>query len=65
MPSDKGKGPGGARLTVTDAQVDWLEGEIDKLNAALAPLKSFILPGGSAACGLSASGAHRLPARRA
>jgi cob(I)alamin adenosyltransferase len=42
------KGPGGARLTVTDTQVDWLEGEIDKLNAGLAPLKSFILPGGSA-----------------
>jgi cob(I)alamin adenosyltransferase len=29
-------------------QVDWLEGEIDRLNAGLAPLKSFILPGGSA-----------------
>jgi cob(I)alamin adenosyltransferase len=44
-----GKGPGGARLTVTDAQVAWLEGEIDRLNAELAPLKSFILPGGSPA----------------
>jgi cob(I)alamin adenosyltransferase len=43
------KGPGGARLTVTDAQVTWLEGEIDRLNADLAPLKSFILPGGSPA----------------
>ena len=43
------KGPGGARLTVTDAQVTWLEGEIDRLNAELAPLKSFILPGGSPA----------------
>ena len=43
------KGPGGARLTVTDRQVGWLESEIDKLNAELAPLKSFILPGGSAA----------------
>jgi cob(I)alamin adenosyltransferase len=41
-----GKGPGGARLTVTDAQVDWLEQQIDALNAELAPLKSFILPGG-------------------
>ena len=40
------KGPGGARLTVTDAQVAWLEGEIDRLNTELAPLKSFILPGG-------------------
>jgi len=43
------KGPGGARLTVTDAQVTWLEEEIDRLNAELAPLKSFILPGGSPA----------------
>ena len=43
------KGPGGARLTVTDAQVAWLEGEIDRLNATLAPLKSFVLPGGSPA----------------
>jgi cob(I)alamin adenosyltransferase len=43
------KGPGGARLTVTDAQVAWLETEIDRLNAELAPLKSFILPGGSPA----------------
>ncbi|MGB9399299.1 MAG: cob(I)yrinic acid a,c-diamide adenosyltransferase, partial [Pseudolabrys sp.] len=43
------KGPGGARLTVTDAQVAWLEGEIDRLNADLAPLRSFILPGGSPA----------------
>jgi cob(I)alamin adenosyltransferase len=47
MPSETGKGPGGARLIVTDAQVTWLEGEIDRLNAELAPLKSFILPGGS------------------
>jgi cob(I)alamin adenosyltransferase len=47
MPSEAGKGPGGAKLTVTDAQVTWLEGEIDRLNAELAPLKSFILPGGS------------------
>jgi cob(I)alamin adenosyltransferase len=44
-----GKGPGGARLTVTDAQVEWLEQQIDRLNAELAPLKSFVLPGGSAA----------------
>jgi len=43
------KGPGGARLTVTDAQVEWLERAIDRFNADLAPLRSFILPGGSAA----------------
>ena len=46
---DKGKGPGGARLDVTNAQVEWLERQIDRLNGELAPLRSFILPGGSAA----------------
>ena len=45
----KGKGPAGARLTVTDKQVEWLEAEIDRFNAALQPLRSFVLPGGSAA----------------
>jgi cob(I)alamin adenosyltransferase len=45
MPSG-GKGPGGARLNVTDSQVEWLEQQIDRLNDDLAPLKSFILPGG-------------------
>jgi cob(I)alamin adenosyltransferase len=44
---DQGKGPEGARLTVTEAQVDRLEQEIDTFNAGLAPLRSFILPGGS------------------
>lgn len=43
------KGPGGARLTVTDAQVEWIEQEIDRLNADLQPLRSFILPGGTPA----------------
>ena len=45
----KGRGPDGARLTVTQAQVDWLESEIDRLNDELAPLKSFVLPGGTPA----------------
>ena len=49
MPGTRGKGPGGARLTVSDTQVDWLEGEIDNLNSKLAPLRSFILPGGTPA----------------
>jgi cob(I)alamin adenosyltransferase len=40
------KGPAGARMTVTEAQVAWLEQQIDQLNADLAPLRSFILPGG-------------------
>jgi cob(I)alamin adenosyltransferase len=45
----KGRGPAGARLTVTPAQVEWLESEIDRLNDELAPLQSFVLPGGSPA----------------
>lgn len=35
-------------LRVTQAQVDWLESEIDAMNAELQPLKSFVLPGGTA-----------------
>ncbi len=38
-----------ARLRVSEAQVERLEGEIDALNARLQPLTSFILPGGSSA----------------
>ena len=45
---DKGKGPGGARLDVTEAQVEWLERQIDRLNEELEPLRSFVLPGGTA-----------------
>jgi cob(I)alamin adenosyltransferase len=42
--------PGGReRLRVAPAQVERLEREIDQLNADLAPLTSFVLPGGSAA----------------
>ncbi len=36
-------------LTVTDAQVVRLETEIDRLNASLSPLRSFVLPGGTPA----------------
>lgn len=35
-------------LRMTDAQVTRLETEIDAMNTALEPLRSFILPGGSA-----------------
>jgi cob(I)alamin adenosyltransferase len=38
-----------AALRIVDAQVERLEHEIDRLNAELAPLNSFILPGGGAA----------------
>jgi cob(I)alamin adenosyltransferase len=36
-------------LRIVPAQVEWLERAIDALNEALAPLNSFILPGGSEA----------------
>jgi cob(I)alamin adenosyltransferase len=41
--------PARERLRVVDAQAERLEHEIDRLNADLAPLTSFVLPGGSAA----------------
>ena len=36
-------------LRITDDQVTWLETEIDRMNAELKPLASFVLPGGTAA----------------
>jgi cob(I)alamin adenosyltransferase len=45
----KAKGPGGVRLAIVDAQSNRLEREIDELNAGLAPLRSFVLPGGNPA----------------
>src|SRR5262249_17881446 len=45
---DKTKGARG-RLQVTDGQVNGIEKEIDELNLVLAPLRSFVLPGGSPA----------------
>lgn len=36
-------------LRILSGQVDWLEAAIDRHNAALPPLTSFILPGGSEA----------------
>ncbi|ARN80631.1 cob(I)yrinic acid a,c-diamide adenosyltransferase [Methylocystis bryophila] len=41
------KGAASARLAVTQEQVARLEAEIDEMNGALAPLKSFVLPGGA------------------
>jgi len=47
QPEDrKSKGPA---LRIIQAQVDRLEQEIDAMNAALAPLNSFVLPGGTPA----------------
>jgi cob(I)alamin adenosyltransferase len=52
-----------ARLRVTEEQVDRLEKDCDRFNAELPELKSFVLPGGSAA----AAGLHlaRTVCRRA
>ncbi|MEO5338131.1 MAG: cob(I)yrinic acid a,c-diamide adenosyltransferase [Magnetospirillum sp. WYHS-4] len=44
-----GEAPGALRIVA--AQVERLEREIDSLNAALAPLESFVLPGGCPAAG--------------
>jgi cob(I)alamin adenosyltransferase len=40
--------PGKDRLRVIPAQTEWLEERCDEVNATLAPLKSFVLPGGTA-----------------
>ena len=41
--------PGYEPLRMTEAQVRAVEAEIDRLNADLEPLRSFVLPGGSPA----------------
>ena len=41
--------PARERLRVHPDQVTWLEGACDEVNATLKPLRSFVLPGGSAA----------------
>jgi len=50
-------------VMITQNNVRWLEQQLDELNAGLAPLKEFILPGG----GLAASHCHvaRTVCRRA
>jgi cob(I)alamin adenosyltransferase len=44
---DRGSDLGYEPLRIVEAQVTRLESEIDSLNANLAPLKSFVLPGGT------------------
>ncbi|MCG8511423.1 MAG: cob(I)yrinic acid a,c-diamide adenosyltransferase [Rhodospirillales bacterium] len=47
IPEDGGRSEGALRMSAQ--QVKRLETEIDTINAALAPLESFVLPGGGAA----------------
>jgi cob(I)alamin adenosyltransferase len=47
-PAESRKNAGALRIG--DTQVTRLEQEIDAMNATLAPLKSFVLPGGGPAC---------------
>lgn len=49
LATPEGGRKGDAALRITAAQVTRLEREIDSLNGELAPLESFILPGGSPA----------------
>src|SRR5918998_3432288 len=46
---DTGRPPKHEPLRIVEAQVERLEREIDELNEALQPLRSFVLPGGSPA----------------
>ncbi|MFN3076291.1 MAG: cob(I)yrinic acid a,c-diamide adenosyltransferase [Alphaproteobacteria bacterium] len=48
-PSSDPDAASGAALRIVQEQVDRLEREIDAMNETMAPLASFILPGGSAA----------------
>jgi cob(I)alamin adenosyltransferase len=60
---DDGKEKDFEPLRVTAAQVERVERDIDKLNAGLEPLRSFVLPGGSRAA--AALHLARTVARRA
>jgi cob(I)alamin adenosyltransferase len=60
---DKGEKLPYEPLRITDAQVTRLETEIDQLNKPMSPLRSFVLPGGSA--GAAALHVARTITRRA
>ncbi len=46
-PEESGSARPRERLRVTAAQTEWLEARCDEVNATLAPLRSFVLPGGT------------------
>ena len=60
---DTGEKPEYEPLRIVASQVTWLETEIDRLNVDLEPLRSFVLPAGSAAS--AALHVARTVARRA
>lgn len=60
---DTGEKPQYEPLRIVATQVTWLEAEIDRLNTDLEPLRSFVLPAGSAAS--AALHVARTVARRA
>ena len=47
--TDKAEGEDRPRLRVTPQYTEWLEGACDEVNATLQPLRSFVIPGGTAA----------------
>ena len=49
VPEAADTGGGRERLRLLPEQVTWLEQRCDEVNATLEPLKSFVLPGGTAA----------------
>ena len=53
------------RLRVLPEQTAWLEERCDEVNATLEPLKSFVLPGGTAAAAAPARLPDGVPAGRA
>src|SRR3546814_17600878 len=64
--AEHGFGPYDMALRIVPAQIERLEVEIDAMNAALAPLTSYILPGGTeAAARLHLARAAARPAARA
>lgn len=60
---DRGDAAGKPALRISQSQVDRLETEIDMLNEELHPLRSFVLPGGTA--GAAALHVARTVSRRA
>ena len=50
---------------MTAQYTEWLEGACDEVNATLAPLRSFVIPGGTPGQRAAARLPHGLPPRRA